>query len=252
MSTLAGQTPSPLGDQPRLRAVGIALFACTAGFAAGVVGLFPTRAVVSILGAEGTDVVRVVSSNFIQVGFGAFAVAYVALRGDAERFVRIRRPTARDIAWILGLYVLTVALGTAADRLLSATWLPHPSPGGDERFRLAAHPALWPFAFVALYLFAAPAEEMVYRGIVHGELRPAFGVPGRVAIGGMLFGLLHLLVGLVTPAVSFAGAVYWGLSAVVPGLLWGYGYERTDNLLVTSTVHAMSWTIPLHAVLPFA
>lgn len=230
----------------------MATLACVAGFVAGVVGLFPTRAVVSLLGVGGTDVVRVVSSNYIQVGFAAFAVAYLALRRDPGRFVRVRRPTARDLAWIAGGYVLTIGAGVAFDALISAAGLPHPSPGGGEEFRLAAHPALWPVAFVALYLFAAPAEELVYRGIVQGELRSAFGVAGCVVIGGALFGLLHLLVGLLTPAVSLAGSLFWGLSALVPGFIWGYAYERTDNLVVTSTVHAMTWTVPAHAVLPFA
>lgn len=67
----------------------------------------------------------------------------------------------------------------------------------------------------------------------------------------MAVGLLHFLTGLTTPAVSLSESFHWGISAAVPGLLWGYAYERTENLLVPAVMHAMSWTIPFSALVPF-
>jgi len=35
---------------------------------------------------------------------------------------------------------------------------------------------------------------------------------------------------------------------VLPGLAWGFAYERTENLLVTAVTHAMVWTVTLHEI----
>ena len=97
-----------------------------------------------------------------------------------------------------------------------------------------------------MFIFAAPAEELVYRGIVQGTLRQSFNLAGVVVAGGLLFGLMHVLVGLVTPGVGSLGALRWGITTALPGMVWGYAYERTENLAVTAITHAMTWTVTVH------
>ena len=71
-----------------------------------------------------------------------------------------------------------------------------------------------------------------------------------MTVGALTFGLLHLLSGLLTPSVGVVGALAWVAETIFPGLVWGYAYERTENLLVTSVTHAMTWTQPWAVVLP--
>ncbi|SEH68941.1 hypothetical protein SAMN05192561_1392 [Halopenitus malekzadehii] len=204
---------------------------------------------VSLFDLTESTVVRVLQWNYIQVGFAGFASAYLFWQGDWNRYVKIRWPTVEDIGWIVGLPLLFAAQGMVLPPILAAVGLPHPQPGtGMEELALETRPLLWPVAFISMYLFAAPAEELVYRGLVQGRLRAAFDTLGVVILGGLLFGMMHFLVGLMTQGVSFSGSLYWGIDTVIPGLAWGYAYERTENLLVTAVTHAMVWTVALHEI----
>lgn len=236
---------------PRARSALAALGIAFGGLAAGVLGLLLVRPLVELLGVAETEPYRLLAGNQIQVGFAAFGLGYLALCGDRGRYLRVRTPGFEDLAWIVAGQPLVVYLSipvAAATGLL----LGHPTYGGaSEGIELAENLHLWPVALVGMYLFAAPAEELVYRGLVQGRLREDFDTAGVVALGGLLFGVLHLLVGLLTPGTGLAGALQWGISATVPGLVWGLAYERTENLLVTSTLHAISWTVPVEAALPF-
>lgn len=216
---------------------------------AGLLGVISMGTLVSIFDLAESPVVQVLHGNYIQVGFAGFAVAYLVWQGDWNQYVKVRWPTFEDIGWIVGLPLLFAAQGVVLPPILAAIGLPHPQPGtGMEELALETQPLLWPVAFIGMYLFAAPAEELVYRGLVQGRLRAAFDTLGVVILGGLLFGLMHFLVGLMTQGVSVGGSLYWGIDTVIPGLAWGYAYERTENLLVTAVTHAMVWTVALHEI----
>lgn len=251
MSVVADRFPDALTDGGgRARAALAAVCIAVGGFVAGLLGLLLVRPAFVVLGVGETAAVQVISGQFIQVGFAAFAGAYLFRHRDWDRYVKVRWPTTEDVAWLFVIPVGFLAIGFVVSPLLAALGLPDPHVGsGGEQIDLSARPLLWPVAFAWMYLFAAPAEELVYRGLVQGRLRVAFDTAGVVLLGGVAFGLMHFLVGLVTPDVGLAGSVHWGVTTGVPGLLWGYVYERTENLAVTATSHAMTWTaLPYEAV----
>jgi membrane protease YdiL (CAAX protease family) len=99
-----------------------------------------------------------------------------------------------------------------------------------------------------LYVFAAPVEELLYRGIVQGRLRPHLGTGGIVLISAVAFGLMHTIVFALSPPEHFAYSI---LSISAAGAVWAVVYERTENLAVTAVNHAMSWTVPFGALIPF-
>jgi membrane protease YdiL (CAAX protease family) len=235
------------GTQARAVLAGIGI--TVGALLAGLLGVISTGGLVSVLDLTESPIVRVLQGNYIQVGFAGFAAAYLLWQGDRERYVRIRRPTSEDVGWILVIPLVFAAQSVVLPSVLASVGLPHPQPGtGLEDLALETRPLLWPVAFVGMYLFAAPAEELVYRGIVQGRLRAAFDTLGVVVLGGLLFGFMHFLVGLMTQGVSLGGSLYWGIDTVIPGLVWGYAYERTENLLVPAVTHAMAWTIPVHEI----
>lgn len=244
---VGGGLPSAL--RHGLGAVGIWFGA----FVAGIAGILLVTAAVGALGVESTPAVTILNSRAVQVGFAAFAVAYLARRSDRDRFVRARIPTARDLAWIPAIVLALVGASVVFSPVLAAAGLSPPETGTGLGVSLAARPSLWLVVFVGFYLFAAPAEEVVYRGIVQGRLRSAFDTAGVVIGSAVLFGLLHVTIGLLSSGVSPAGAVHWGVTSGIGGLVWGYAYERTENLVVTSVAHAMVWTmafLPVESVLP--
>lgn len=250
MNALADLRPEGLAGGRRAWALLAALGISVGGFVAGLLFLAPTRLVANAAGAVGTDWFAVLSSHHIQVGFAAFGIVYLHRSDDPLRYVDLRWPTRVDLAWILVLPFAFVAITRLLQPVLLAAGLAHPMPtGGDHGVELLARPDLWPVALVGLYLFAAPAEELVYRGIVQGRLRGEFGVHGVALGGAVAFGLMHALVGLLTPGVALPGTVYWGVDAFAAGVVLGYAYEHTRNLTVTAVTHAMHWTIPLAALL---
>lgn len=237
---------SPPAVRNQLRTALGALGICIGGLATGVLGLllFPFDAVFAGVGLAGTVAGDQLSGHKIQLGFAVFALLYLARRDSIERYVRIRKPTLTDLAWLVGIVIAVPLLATLVGHALGVIGMAATESHG-EAFALYDHPAAIPALFVGLYLFAAPAEELVYRGLIHGRLRDAFSTRDRVLIAGVLFGLMHLLVGFLTPSTGVIGAVRWGVTACVPGIVWGLAYERTDNLTVTVVAHAISWTIPV-------
>jgi len=244
MTTANRFDPSASGT--RLRTVFGAFAICVGALTAGVVSLllFPLNAVLNSIGLAGTIAGEQLRGHGIQIGFAAFALLYLATCDDLGRYVRVRRPTLWDVAWLVGIVIAVPVLAGIVGYALTAVGVTTAEPHG-EAFALYEHPAAIPALFIGLYLFAAPAEELVYRGLIHGRLRDAFPPRERVLIAAALFGLMHLLVGFLTPSTGVIGALRWGLTACVPGLLWGFAYERTNNLTVTTVAHAISWTIPV-------
>ncbi|MGN8213347.1 MULTISPECIES: CPBP family intramembrane glutamic endopeptidase [Halococcus] len=107
---------------------------------------------------------------------------------------------------------------------------------------LTTDPVAWVVVFVWWFLITAPAEELLFRGIIQGRLKSSFSVITAVVLAAGLFAGMH---------VGFAlyrgyGGNFLGLAAVMfaTGLLFGSVYERTGNLVVPSFAHALFWLSP--------
>ncbi len=237
-----------LSVPPRLSAGAAALGIAVVAFVTGVIGIVVSGTVLRLGNLSATPVVSALKVRSIQVGFAVFAGAFLAWRGEISRYCKLRIPTVEDIAWIVIIPLVFAAQGLLFHPVFALLGLPAPNPAGSGHLNLATQPLLWPAAFVGMFVFAAPAEELVYRGLIQGTLRRAFNTVGIVVLGGILFGLLHFLVGLITPAVGALGALRWGITTALPGIVWGYAYERTENLAVTAITHAMTWTVSVHEV----
>ncbi|WP_162993854.1 CPBP family intramembrane glutamic endopeptidase [Halalkalicoccus subterraneus] len=89
---------------------------------------------------------------------------------------------------------------------------------------------------------AAPAEELLFRGIIQGRLRETFSPFSGILLAAVCFALMHVPVAALsagmTPASSF-------VETLVSGAIFGLAYECTGNLLVPSIAHAGLWTAGL-------
>lgn len=121
-----------------------------------------------------------------------------------------------------------------------------PSIASGTAELLLQDPILWAVAIPTLYLFAAPVEELLYRGVVQERLRPHLGTAGVVLVSGLAFGLMHA----VTYAFTSGPLAYTVISIGASGMIWAFVYERTENLAVTAVSHAMFWTVSVQLLLP--
>jgi membrane protease YdiL (CAAX protease family) len=249
MSTLSNPLLTLSDDYPRASAVSSALAIAVVATVCGILATLAVRSLAAWAGVADTDAFRVFGSG-IQVGFAAFAGLYLYWASDYGRYVRLSRPAVADIGWVLAQPLAFVAAGEVLWRLRPLVGLPQPVHEGGTQALLAATPSLWLVAFVGLYLIAAPAEELVFRGIVQGRLRPQLSLPALVVVSASAFALLHVFLGLLSTTSTLPETLYWGVETFIGGAVFDVAYERPENLAVPAVGHAMMWTVPFGALVP--
>ncbi|MBF6309108.1 CPBP family intramembrane metalloprotease, partial [Nocardia farcinica] len=118
------------------------------------------------------------------------ALLYLALRRGGLR-VPLRWPTAADLNWMIGGSALALAA-------LIAGWLVVSLVGldvGEHQIQNIGVDA--PEIFLLLIplslLLIGPCEELLFRGVVQGRLRQAFGAGAAIGLAAVTFASLHLL-----------------------------------------------------------
>ncbi|WP_435186809.1 CPBP family intramembrane glutamic endopeptidase [Halobellus sp. EA9] len=250
MNVLGGQS-IPF-DMHRIRALVVVALVPVIGVVAGYVGVSIEGALSGILGFG--EQFSTVSTGGSQIGFGLLAGAYLWHRDDADRFWQFDVPSVRGIGWIVAVPILDLIVEPGEMALLNAVGLTSPfsHAGPTLVMTLLASPGLILPALVLLFLLYAPAEELLFRGIVHERLRTEFSPVVIIGIGAVVFGVLHgffgLLEVLLTSGMDLNGALYWAISSGTAGILLGLAYERTRNVMVPAFAHALLWLEPAETV----
>lgn len=223
--------------QSVLFAIGVIAFAFAVGLgfalativAAGAFGLTRQSAPLAVN-------VAVTVAQF--VGFLLVVGGYVALRDDRD-LIKWRVPTVGDVAWMAGGFaILVVAAGTAA---AVASALGAETAQNQVIEMGQQNPEYFLYMIPVTLLFVGPAEELVFRGVVQGLFRRAWGVVPAVVVTSLVFGVVHVA------ALSGSGKLtYIGVVAVL-GLVLGGVYERTDNIVVPIVIHGV-WNVMLFVV----
>ena len=216
----------------RVRALLVAVAVAVVGLAVGGALVFLVALVLFGIGVE-LDLVGqlVVTAVFSQVGFAATALAFVRLTGRGLDYLQARIPTGRDLAWIVGAYVL--ALGAAMAGAILASFASAPTASNQAAEAGIQRPEALLLLVPISLLFIGPGEELLFRGTVQSRLREAFGPVVAVVAASALFAGLHVIAlsgGLPGRVVSI-GLLF------LPSLVLGVAYERTRNLVVTAAVH---------------
>lgn len=159
-------------------------------------------------------------------------------RENARSLLRMRVPTLRQAGWIVvGLLGLVVAL-TGTQSILAE--FGHEPAENSAVEAGKENPSLFLYFIPVVVLLNAPAEELLFRGVIQGLFRRAYGVVPAILAASAVFGLIHY-VALVGPGSRIAYVTI----ALVSGLILGTLYEYTDNLSVPIAVHAC-WNILIY------
>ena len=223
----------PWLTDPRIRATSRALTAAAAGLVVGGgLTILVGQLLRPIIAGLPTALLIVITLVLTQgIGFGGVALVYLSVRGLDRRFVPAAWPSIRDLVWILVGYVL--ALGGA---FLGATIIVLAGiPAARNRLGelVVQQPELLLLLVPFSFLLIGPGEELLFRGIVQGTLREAFGPVAGVTLASAIFAGVHYLAltggtgaRLTTVAILF-----------LPSLAFGAAYERTGNLAVPAVIH---------------
>lgn len=219
----------------RIRVLLVALAAAAAGIFAAAALTLGAALMVGALGMDLGVLESVVITLALTAGvaFGGVSLVYVRYRGLGPSFIRVRVPTAGDLAWVGGGYLLAILAVIAGSILVGLL-------GADAASNQLAelgleHPELLLLLVPVSLLLIGPGEELLFRGVVQGTLRQAFGPVGAVVLASAVFAGIHY--------VALTGGVGERLTTIAllffPSLVFGTAYERTGNLVVPALIHGL-------------
>ncbi len=179
------------------------------------------------------------------VGFLLAGVAYLQVRDDRS-LVYLRRPRLSDLGWaavgVVGILLGSLVMGVVVQllsNLAEALFGVAVETGQNNIITQGReNPVLFLYMVPVALFFVGPAEELVFRGVVQGLFRRAFGVVPGVVFASLLFGMGHYL------AISSGSAWTYILTASALGLVLGAVYEYTESILVPALAHG-SWNAGL-------
>lgn len=201
-------------------------------FIAGVLGLAVASSLwigaASTLGiAEGTTTFEIVGTAARYLGFVAPVALFVVSAGDRDLLswdVPDRREAALAVGAVVALYAGQITILWAFSLI---DVVPSQNPALDPSGRAAAY-FLWMIP-VSL-LVVGPAEELLVRGGLQGILRKSWGPWPSIIGASALFGSLHYI-------GSGSGALAYVAFSFALGILLGFLYEYTGNLIVPAVAH---------------
>lgn len=223
----------------RLEAVVASLLVIALAFGVGIVLASLGRSTAASAGytAESAPIVAYSLQTVLTFGGFLFVVGAYVSTADRPDLLRYRTPTTTDLAWVVGGFLALVVTATVVGEIITALGIE--SAQNQVIIEGRNNPTLFLVMLPVTLLFVAPAEELVYRGIVQGQFRRAYGPLPAVVIASLLFGVSH------SGALSGSGTVTYLAVATILALILGAVYEHTENVLVPIGIHA-AWNSTLY------
>jgi membrane protease YdiL (CAAX protease family) len=216
--------------ETRLVSVGHALGIVVAAFGVGLLLAVLASAVVASVLPSGNPIVTLslIAGQF--VGFILVAVGYAVLF-DHRDLLPFRVPSLRDVGFVVLGFVSLFVVALVGGYLIQLLGAQQAQNQAVELGR--QDPILFLYLVPVAIFLVGPGEEMIFRGIVQGLLKRAYGfVPGLLG-ASVLFGVVHIV------ALQGTGKVTYMVLAAGLGLVLGLLYEYTKNLVVPSLVHGI-------------
>lgn len=167
------------------------------------------------------------------------AAAYLQASGRGFAFLNFRRPTLRDLGYVVAAVLLSFAVGVVLSLLVFA--LPEPPSTVFTDIELTN-----PINYLVFIPFAllvnGPVEEVLFRGIIQRLLSERYGHVSAILLASVLFALYHLPAFYAVLLMPNPPLVGIGVGLVVftaAGIVFGSVYARTNNLTVPAVAHGV-------------
>lgn len=180
----------------------------------------------------------VIGGSLATLATGVVALAY--LRFVHRMRIPLRQPSRREWLWVAGATIAAILVIIVVDVLAAALGV----IGGESATtqEVADAPlALLMYGVVWAIVAIGPIEELLFRGIIQGRLREAFGPASAIGITSLAFALVHL------PVLFFGGVELASLAALFSlaglgagAIIAGAVYELTANLAVVALAHGLT------------
>ena len=236
------ESATPSSSRPggsRTRAVGVAAALAVLGIVVGIVVSIPvtlaygaaTNTPIEEIGGVALLGISLVSLQGI--AFPLVAWAYVRRRGVGWSFVPASTPSLSAVKYIVGGYLAAFGALIAVSVVLSVVSVePAQNTAGTTALE---NPGIIPSLAVLQFLLVGPGEELLFRGVIQGSLREHFDAWPAILLASVMFAPIHILALSGGPA---AVATTIGI-LFVPSIVFGYLYEKTDNIVVPAFTHGL-------------
>lgn len=174
---------------------------------------------------------QVVDTAMNFLGLLVVPLVYLAWREDWG-LVGAASPSIRDFATIVVGAVVLIAFMNGAEQFVS--WLGFQPAENAAVESGRENPELFLYYLPIVLFLNSPAEELLFRGVVQGLLRRAYGVVPGILGAAAIFGLVHY-----SALVASGSAGAYLVIALGSGIILGILYEYTENILVPIVVHAI-------------
>ena len=222
------------GWEPRAKALGETLLIVFGAYLFASVVLAavnPPLVDAGIVTPGGTD--ESLAQYALQYGGFLLVIGWYVRAVRNEPLIPWASPGLRDIGLIVAGVVALVGANNGITWLFAAADV---AIGDNAAVTVGAGDPGYLLTMVGFSLFVVgPAEELLFRGVVQGRLRETWGVWPAILVATVLFGLSHASV-----SGGLAGVVAYILTATLLGVLLGYLYERTDNIVVPAVIHGVN------------
>lgn len=222
------------GHRSPIRAIGLAGLIAAIALVIGGGLVLLAGGVIRSLGLDlGVVPLIIIALVLSQLGFAGVGIAALRYRGLGLGYIGVEVPTVRDLAWIGGGFVLTIAAAMTGAALVTLTGAPTANNQIAE-FGLD-NPELLLVLIPISILVIGPSEELLFRGTIQNTLRETFGPVMAVVLASALFAGVHFLAltGGTGGRLVSIGVLFF------PSLVLGAAYERTRNLVVSAAIHGI-------------
>ncbi|MFA9415715.1 lysostaphin resistance A-like protein [Natrinema sp. HArc-T2] len=186
-----------------------------------------------------SEIQRTLANQVVgQVGMALGTVlvvgAFLKLTDRDLSFIDLRRPTLRDLAWIVGGIVVLFGVLYAISLSMQATGVESADHATTQNAEKA--PEMLLVLIPLAILIIGPFEELLYRNVIQKALYETFSRAGAVVVASVIFAAVHVL----AYSTAGLGAVIASLGTIFGlSIVLGVIYERTDNLVMPALVHGI-------------
>lgn len=216
--------------------LGVAAGLAVGGMALGVVATLVVLSVIMFSGVSlPSTIENVVLMLPLQIGgLAGTAAAYLVATGRGLEYIRLRKPSLKDLGIAFGSIFAMLAAVVAITAVIQSLGQ-QPADHATAQ-QIDNDPTLALYMIPLALLVIGPCEELLFRGVIQTRLTEAFGAREGVISASVIFSLVHVpSYGGLSSGLTNLGITLGVLFALA--LILGSIYEKTDNLLVPILAH---------------
>lgn len=152
--------------------------------------------------------------------------AFIVCFAIWNRQLQIRPVRTIDGLSLIPMAILSASMAMGLNGAITLTELYKYSPAFQKVSELQTETPMW-LGIIAFGILAPLGEELVFRGLVHGNLKKVFPVPAAILLSGLMFGVFH-------------GNLVQGVYATILGWVFAWAYELYGTILIPMAMHGIA------------